>query len=620
MADPRNGKSFFFFSISFALLFISSSYANESPATVDPIPYETKDVSVSVTESNRQDILLHKLEELVKNLTELADKLDAKLSESLLKDKNEITRSDDDETEEEGGRRRRRRAKAFSVTKFSPFWSERFLFTSAVKLDSDATCINVLPFRDFEGSSKYFAIGDSKGKVFVFLRNGDVLIEFFTTVDSPVTSMVSYLSVFKNSSFVVTGHQNGAVLLHRIHEGSNNGEDWNTNSVSIEFVGRFDVDDSADPVTLLEVHHVGRVRYILATDLSGKLTVLTENRTVYGSVTPSSRPLVFLKQRLLFLTESGAGSLDLRSMKIRETECEGLNHSLARSYVFDATERSKAYGFTSEGEIIHLLLHGDIMNFKCRVRSKKKFPMEEPVALQSIKGYLLVIDEEKVFAFNVSTQHYVRTAGPRLLFSAGLEEIRSAFLSHRQSSSRTATGVVKARPLIASDRENLLVIGLGDGYFATYKSKLPSHKGDFNTMLWSSPVFFFILFLFGAWHFFAKKKESLTAWGPDDPFTPTSRQNSSAKEPSFTEPSRRNDEMMDLRRRYVGGSSYQSVGGNSNDPSSRAPADGGGGGGYRTTAQDHNNYRGGSGLDSSGFGNRRDSLFGNNSKALDNEN
>uniref|UniRef100_A0A1J3HNB6 Putative membrane protein n=1 Tax=Noccaea caerulescens TaxID=107243 RepID=A0A1J3HNB6_NOCCA len=612
MADPRIGKSFFisfYFIISVTLLFISPSYANDSPVIVDPNPYETEKVSTniaaSVSESNREAVLLHKVEDLVKNLTELVANLDARLSESQespFREKNENAKSPD----EIGGR-----AKAFSVTKYSPFWTERFLFTSAVKLDSDATCINVLPFRDFEGSSKYFAIGDSRGRVYVFLRNGDVLIEFFTTVDSPITAMVSYLSVFRNSSFVVTGHQNGAVLFHRIHEGSN-GEDWNSNSVSMENVGKFDVDDSADPVTLLEVHHVGRVRYILATDLSGKLTVLTENRTVYGSVTPSSRPLVFLKQRLLFLTESGAGSLDLRSMKIRETECEGLNHSLARSYVFDATERSKAYGFTSEGEIIHVLLHGDIMNFKCRVRSKKKYQMEEPVALQSIKGYLLVIDEEKAFAFNVSTQHYVRTAGPRLLFSAGLEEIRSAFLSHRQSTSRTVAAV-KARPLIASDRENLLVIGLGDGYFAVYKSKLASVKGDFNTMLWSSPVFFFILFLFGAWHFFAKKKESLTAWGPDDPFTPMAGQNGSGKEPSFTEPSRRNDDLIDLRRRYVGGgSSYRSVEGN--EQSSRAPLDGS----YRTTAQDHQNYRGGSGLDSGGFGNRRDNLFGNN-KVLDDE-
>ncbi|CAN7054576.1 unnamed protein product [Brassica rapa subsp. trilocularis] len=40
------------------------------------------------------------------------------------------------------------------------------------------------------------------------------------------------------------------------------------------------------------------------------------------------------------------------------------------------------------------------MNFKYRVRSKKKTQIEEPVALQAIKGYL-VASQEKVFAYNV---------------------------------------------------------------------------------------------------------------------------------------------------------------------------------------------------------------------------
>ena len=35
-----------------------------------------------------------------------------------------------------------------------------------------------------------------------------------------------------------------------------------------------------------------------------------------------------------FFTESGAGSLGLRSMKVREFECEGLNHFLVQNYVF----------------------------------------------------------------------------------------------------------------------------------------------------------------------------------------------------------------------------------------------------------------------------------------------
>lgn len=589
MAGFQKGKSFLFF-VSFSVLFLSPIVtASES----DPVvPYENSDSR------------LHRLEELVRNLTEAVSRLNAKLSETK---KHEIS------VKESSGK------KAFSVTNHSPFWSERFEFTSAVKLNSDAiTCINVLPFRDHEGLSKYFAVGDSSGSLCVFLRNGDVLVEFFTGCDSPITAMVSYVSsVYKNESFVVTGHRSGAVLLHRLREGSD------SSSASMESVGRFDGTEDGLEVTLLEVHHVGRVRYILAIDLTGKLTVFTENRTVHGSVTPASRPLVFLKQRLLFLTETGAGSLDLRTMKIRESDCEGLNSSLARTYVFDASERSKAYGFTSEGEVIHVLLLGDVTNFKCRVRSKKKITQmlqEEPVALQAIKGYLVLVSEEKVFVYNVSTQHYVRTTGPRLLFPAALEDLRSTFLRHRS----TTKFVNKVAPLIASDREKLLVMSLGEGYVATYKSKLRSSKGEVNTMLWSSPVFFFVLFLFGAWHFFAKKKESLTAWGPDDSSFASSS-SSATTERAFSEPSsrRNNDDLMDIRRRYVSPSryrpgaaagTYRSVA--SNEPISRATVDATN---YRATGQEMK-YRGGSGLDSSGggFGNRRESLFGNN-KALDNE-
>ncbi|XWS14596.1 hypothetical protein CRYUN_Cryun35bG0023300 [Craigia yunnanensis] len=325
------------------------------------------------------------------------------------------------------------------------------------------------------------------------------------------------------------------------------------------------------------------MRYILSTDLSGKIRVFRENGTLYGSAMPTSRPLVFLKQRLLFLTETGAGLLDLRSMKIKESECEGLNHSLAQTYVFDATERSKAYGFTSDGDLIHVLLLGDIMNCKCRVGFKKKLEMQEPLAFQAIKGYLLIVDPEKVFVYNVSILHYVRACAPRLLFSASLDEIRSSFLTYQVMDTNKERRQVM--PLIASDREKLVVLGLGGEYVGMYRSNLPVLKGESNTMLWTSPVLFFILFLFGAWQFFANKKEALTSWGPDDPFSSTATSNgdpigSSTRGRSFIDSSSRGTDIVDLRssclrgRRY--GSPSQYPGGatgsfmpKSADPSSR---------------------------------------------------
>ncbi|KAG2666599.1 hypothetical protein I3760_15G071200 [Carya illinoinensis] len=586
----------------------------------------------------QQQVLLHKLEELVRNLSEIVTRLESKLPESSkvastsddkhnhVKDKirkidHEAERLDKDFEDEgfESKTRERERGRAVSVTKYSPFWSERFQFVSAVKLDSNATCMNVLPFRDFEGLSKYVAVGDDRGRIYVFLRNGDVLVEFYTMSETPITAILSYMSVNKNESVVVTGHQNGAILMHRVWEGST-GEEWS--SVFMENAGKFVFAESGEdlpPINILEVHYVGRMRYILTVDGSGKIRVFTENGTLYGSTMPTNKPLTFLKQRLLFLTESGAGSLDLRSMKVKESDCEGLNNSLARNYVFDATERSKAYGFTSEGDLIHVLLLGDVMNFKCRVRSKRKFDSDGPLAFQAIKGYLLVVSKERVFVYNVSSRHYARVGAPRPVFSTSLDEVRSSFLTY-QTVDVDAEGR-RVIPLVASDREKLVVLGLGSGYVGIYHSNLPLFKGEYNTMLWTSPVLFFLLFLFGAWHFFAKKKEALTSWGPDDPFSSTSATTGAplgtgSGDRSFVDSSSRSADMMDLRGGGLRGPSRRYV------SPTRYP--GGANSSFRPGPVDHNsrpasvdaNFRAsselkfrGSTLESSGFPKRRESLF-----------
>ncbi|WJX09338.1 hypothetical protein P8452_00182 [Trifolium repens] len=641
MAATDKGKIFIFC----LLLFLSFLHVSSDPLSPESRSIQSQSNDESVSESQttinnqlNQQVLLDKLEELVKNLSDIVARLESKQPQQevpkVAQEKNRFTQiksggGDDGRSSSnsevvgdgdfEGKTQNGEKAKGMSVTKYTPFWSERFQFASAVKLDSDATCINVLPFKDHEGLSKYVAVSDQKGRVYVFLRNGDVLVEFDTLLDSPITAMVSYTSVFKNESFVVTGHENGGMLIHRVWEGSS-GEDWS--SLSMENVGKFvapENDDNGLAITLLEVHFVGRMKYILSADTSGKIKVFKENGMFYGSVMPSTRPLVFLKQRLMFLTETGAGSIDLRGMKMKESECEGLNHSLARAYVFDATERSKAYGFTSDGDLIYVLLLGDVMNFKCRVRYKKKFEMDEPFALQAIKGYLLIVNPKKVFVFNVSSPHYVRVGVPRPVFSSSIDELRSSFLNHPTSSLDDETRVMI--PLIASDREKLVIVGLGGGYVGMYHSNLPIYKGEFNTMLWTSPVLFFVLFLFGAWHFFAKKKEALTSWGPDDPLTSASGAPlaSSSGERSFVDSSSRTSaDVMDLRsgalrgppppRRY--GSPTRFPGGAANT--------------YRLGSADHNprpasvdpdfraaselKYRA-STMDPPGFPKRRDGMF-----------
>ncbi|KAJ8762245.1 hypothetical protein K2173_007401 [Erythroxylum novogranatense] len=636
-AKPHQGKFF----ILVCFLFILGSqplgaFANSSSVPTHQEPEE------AANESNPQDILLQRLEELVRNLSDLVAKLEPKLleypktvtldsQESQERDKTDRRRKvSGDEMKGESKNRDGEKMRAVSVTKFSPLWSERFHFVSAVKLDSDATCIDVLPFRDYEGLNKYVAVGDDKGRVYVFSSSGDVLVEFDTKCDSPITAMTSYLSVYKNESFVVTGHQNGEILMHKVYESSN----WEElTSLFMVSVSKFALNKNGDEgyaITILEMHHFGRLKYVLSSDANGMIRVFRENGTIHGSAMPVSKPLAFLKQKLLFLTENGAGSLDMRTMTVRESECEGSNHSLVRSFAFDSTERSKAYGFTSDGDLIHVLLLGDAMNFKCRVKSKRKVDLLEPIAFKSIKGYLLVVNQEKVLVYNVSSHHYVRAGGPRLLFSAGLDEIRSSFLNYQAT--EDDSNWKNPIPLIAGDHEKLIILGLGNGFVGIYRSNLPIFKGEFNTMLWTSPVIFFLIFLFGAWQFFAKKREALTSWGPDDPFTsnPARTGVPLGSASSFVESSSRNADVMDLRagglrgppRRYLSPSRYP---GGATAPFRPSSADTNTAS-FRPSSTDANarstsvdpNYRApaelkyrGPTLESTGFPKRRESLYGN---------
>ncbi|KAF6138192.1 hypothetical protein GIB67_011032 [Kingdonia uniflora] len=139
---------------------------------------------------------------------------------------------------------------------------------------SRAKCINVLPFEDYEGFIKYVVVGDEQGMVYVFLPNGDIVVEFITLSESSITAMVSYMSIHKNESVLVTGHDNGVILVHRIWEALANGEVWH--SLSMANVKAFESEgEERLRITILEVHQVGRMMYILSSDASGKISVFS---------------------------------------------------------------------------------------------------------------------------------------------------------------------------------------------------------------------------------------------------------------------------------------------------------------------------------------------------------
>lgn len=412
-------------------------------------------------------------------------------------------------------------AQGVAVTKRRPVWSERFHFAAAVRLGAGAhaAAAAALPYEDADGLTKYFAVGDSRGRVFVFSAAGDALLELEAAGaegESPVTALLAYLSPRRTDCLLFSGHADGSIAAHRLTESSPHGDDWLTLAVASSRILVRGLDGS--PVLHLEAHHAGRSRYVLSCDAGRRIRVFTENGTLYGTAIASSTPLAFVKQRLLFLTEAGAASLDLRSMTVRETPCEGLaealNGSRPKAYSFDPSERFKAYGFTDAGDLVHLLLLGDVASLKCRVRAVKKAEADSPVAIQTIKGYLLVANQDKIMVYNTSSQYYGRVGAPRPLFTTTINEIKSVFAGPGAVMSALPPG----KPLIVADREKLVILGLGDGYIAIYRSNFPVYRPESNAVVWSGPALLFLLFLIGIWQVYVKKKDSL-GWTPEETFS-----------------------------------------------------------------------------------------------------
>ncbi|KAK3128248.1 hypothetical protein QOZ80_6BG0458910 [Eleusine coracana subsp. coracana] len=626
------------------LLLLLPLAAVASEEATEPAASAVEAASVESGLLERQAAQLARLEELTESLARSVHALESALARSAEPDPPPPVAAVGD----------RRLPQGVAVTKRRPVWSERFVFAAAVRLGdgAHAAAATALPYEDADGLTKYFAVGDSRGRVFVFSAAGDALLELEAGAngESQVTALLAYLSPRRSDCLLFAGHADGSIAAHRLIESSPHGDDWLTLAAASSRLLVRGLD--AAPVTHLEAHQAGRARYVLSCDAGGRIRVFTENGTLYGTAIASSTPLAFVKQRLLFLTEAGAASLELRSMSVRETPCEGLtealNGSRVKGYSFDPSERFKAYGFTDSGDLVHILLLGDAASLKCRVRAIKKAEIDSPVAIQTIKGYLLVASQDKIIVYNTSTQYYGRVGAPRPLFATAIKDIKSVFAG----SGGVLPTAPPGKPVIAADREKLVILGLGDGNIAIYRSNFPVYKAESNAVVWSGPALLFLLFLIGIWQVYVKKKDSL-GWTPEETFNtsvtaPTgSLLNHSTSERAFPNSAARASDRdyvdgtarasdrgyvdattrttdrgygeasraVDLRggalrsapRRYVSPTRYAGTAGMQYRPASAEP-------GLRGTPE--LKYRG-PGMEPPGFPKKRDTLFSNNQPVVD---
>ncbi|CAM6096858.1 unnamed protein product [Calypogeia fissa] len=420
------------------------------------------------------------------------------------------------------------------VVPYRPSWSEHFSFLSAVKVDGEVSSIHVLPQEGSDGETRY-VVGDMKGELYIFLWFGDLLLHYPTISTAPITSMLSY-TLQKTETILVTGHADGGVLVHQIRdpmEPGSGSKDGRAKLSSIKTlhslkapspesvranIGKRDDGDggtedrmyrreASESVVDLELFKVGKMRYTVVVDKSGKIQLFRDNGTLHGVAQAPSQPLAFMRnpnaQRLVFLTQNGVGTLDIRSMQVRSNFCVDLNSSTVMAYAFDAVGRSRANGFTTEGDLVSVVLKGEMTTFECHVKKKRQLGIEGPFAPLALKGYLVAATPDHVLVFNTTSQTGFNYAnfwveGPRLIFSVPLKEIVLSFLKTPISQSPW--------PVVASNRNRIVVLGFSGGYVGVFRSHLPMKPPDFSAKFSNTSILISGLVLLAMWQLMNRKR------------------------------------------------------------------------------------------------------------------
>jgi len=411
-----------------------------------------------------------------------------------------------------------------TIAKYKVGFFDHLRLMSAVKVDTETSAVMLMPQDGGMGTSRYLALGDNEGKVYIFRPQGELMIEFPSGSYSPVTALSAYV-VRRNETVLLVGHEDGSAHFHRIEEHvqmeSLMPEDMYTlmqthvATVSLvkhapasggresqELVG---VDDDTGAVVFMEAYRWSQRRFVVLTNAQNELTVYKENGTLHGTAqSPSS--IVQLKSgsaMTIFITENGVGSLDLNTMVVEANECQGLNGSTIVTAAFDSFVSSRAYALTTEGELLTLTLVGD-RRTDCFIKTRKSAGLMPPASLASLKGYLIASTSTELWVFNVTGNS---RSGPRFVLQDSLDNVAAAF-GHNPSECPLLI------PKVLANRHRQVVASFCNGLIGAFESHLPVQRPqDWNPKLWSQPLFIGAIVVVAMYQFYNQRRR--TSFGGD---------------------------------------------------------------------------------------------------------
>eukprot|EP00192_Tetraselmis_astigmatica_P024825 CAMPEP_0117676402 /NCGR_PEP_ID=MMETSP0804-20121206/16153_1 /TAXON_ID=1074897 /ORGANISM="Tetraselmis astigmatica, Strain CCMP880" /LENGTH=774 /DNA_ID=CAMNT_0005485537 /DNA_START=172 /DNA_END=2493 /DNA_ORIENTATION=+ len=433
-------------------------------------------------------------------------------------------------------------------------WSDLMQPRVAMQTEADITAAKVVcstPQKGKEfGTCHYVILGDKTGALYFFHPStGKLGAELDTGTGSPVTALHEY-TMRRNVTMLVTGHASGEVLLHTIHEDVPrsgprtknapeplrsakhasvahhllNSSTWESQvavmaETNEQGTGDWAVDAAKGlpGVQLLETFKCGRQRCLAVAFSDGSIGSYYDNTTVrnFDSVTMAGEQPLSLRVSVTQVTvvyPSGIAFMPVRRKpnadnRIQLHDCKGLNESSLIAYQWDALVASRGYAVTDLGDLLVVITgsggprpdggrQSAAAGQQCFVRSRVSAALPGgPLVLAHIKGYLFAASPDNIGVFN--TTNYYRQ-GLQEVVVEPLESL-SAELQH----SLPGPG----KPILATDRDRLLLVGLSGGLAAIYHSNLyvisPYDMSDMRA--WTQPLFIAAMLIVGVWQFYRAK-------------------------------------------------------------------------------------------------------------------
>eukprot|EP00873_Tetraselmis_striata_P011423 jgi/Tetstr1/431687/TSEL_021214.t1 len=433
-------------------------------------------------------------------------------------------------------------------------WADHMHMRAAVRVDAEITLAEIVcgppaKSQDF-GTCHYVIVGDFSGKLYFFDANSAELgAEYATEGGSPVTA-ISYWPARRNTTMIATGHANGQVLLHTVHEEvprmgprSKNAPDPKRSAKSVEPVaavlgememqeravalreqGVASPSDAPPGIAHLGSFRCGRMRCLAVADMAGGVGVYYENGTArnYDGRTMVNHAPLAMRAGSTVVTvvySSGVATLPIRqgAAGMQLTVCKGLNESSMAAFVWDAVASTRGYAITEEGDTLVAIVQSAASNAvqpskskdggapikgpMCLIRSRSSSGLPSgPLAAMHIKGYLLALSQMSVGIFN-TTSVYRGT-------------MREVLVEPLQGLARELGHPFEptAKPVMATNRDRLVVVAFSGGVAAFYRSGLFIAKPfDMGSMkAWTQPLFVAAMILVGGYQFYRARNKSNT--------------------------------------------------------------------------------------------------------------